>query len=131
MNNKINNKKRKTLTDKQIRQIVKKSKHLGTFFDDYFEERMRKDEELRILYKKEEFLDKISETVISLRKKEGLTQKEVAEKIGLKASAIARLESSKNTRIPSYDFLTKIFKLFGRGVELSFPLLKENKKNYA
>ena len=49
--------------------------------------------------------------LISARIKQKMTQKEVAEKIGTKQSAIARLESG-NTN-PSLEFLQKIAQVMG------------------
>lgn len=44
--------------------------------------------------------------LIGARLKRGLTQKELAEKVGTKQSAIARIESGNAN--PSFDFLEKI-----------------------
>ena len=50
-------------------------------------------------------------TIIEARIKKGLTQKDVADKIGTKQSAIARLEAG-NTN-PTIDFLEKIASVLG------------------
>lgn len=49
--------------------------------------------------------------IISARTKKKITQKELAEKIGTKQSAIARLESG--TSNPSFGFLEKIAEVLG------------------
>lgn len=49
--------------------------------------------------------------LISTRVKKGLTQKEVAKKIGTKQSAIARLESGNVN--PSLEFLQKFAQVMG------------------
>lgn len=49
--------------------------------------------------------------LIAARIKNGMTQKQIAEKVGTKQSAIARLESGNVN--PSLDFLEKIAKVFG------------------
>ena len=49
--------------------------------------------------------------LISLRLKKGMTQKEVAKKLGTKQSAIARLETGNIN--PSLDFLQKIAHVMG------------------
>lgn len=49
--------------------------------------------------------------LITARTKKGLTQKELAQKIGTKQSAIARLESGSVN--PSIEFLQKIAQVMG------------------
>lgn len=49
--------------------------------------------------------------LIAARLKRGLTQKDVAEKLGTKQSAIARLESGNVN--PSIEFLQKIAQVMG------------------
>jgi len=56
--------------------------------------------------------------LISARIKKGITQKELAQKIGTKQSAIARFEAG-NTN-PSLDFLEKIAKVMGYKVDIVF-----------
>ncbi len=49
--------------------------------------------------------------LIKARARKGLTQKQLAEKIGTKQSAIARIEGGNAN--PSFDFLEKIVKALG------------------
>ncbi len=56
--------------------------------------------------------------IIAARIKKGITQKELAEKIGTKQSAIARLESGDTN--PTYAMLEKIASALG--YEVSFQL---------
>jgi len=86
---------------------IKKNKHLGSSLDDILKEEL-KDEEFKILYEKELFLNLIADEISSARKEVGITQKELAEKIGTTQSVLARLESVKNTRTPSLDLLHRI-----------------------
>ena len=67
---------------------------------------------------------RVIEKIIEKRIMENLTQKELAEKTGLKQSAISRLESG--TYNPSLDFLNRIAR--GMGYELKIEL--QNKRNY-
>lgn len=53
----------------------------------------------------------IISALISARTEKGLTQKELAQKIGTKQSAIARLESGNVN--PSLEFLQKIAQVMG------------------
>lgn len=55
--------------------------------------------------------------VIAARLKKGLTQKEVAAKLGTKQSAIARLEGGNVN--PSLEFLQKIAQVMGYKLRIS------------
>lgn len=57
------------------------------------------------------------QTIIEKRIKKGLTQAELAHKIGTKQSSIARLESG--TYNPSIGFLEKVAKGLGARLEVS------------
>lgn len=52
------------------------------------------------------------------RKVKGLTQKELADKVGTQQSAIARLESGKD--IPSLTFLMRVAEALDKTLELRF-----------
>ena len=66
------------------------------------------------LYRIEE---NIIKTIISTRKKKGLTQKEVAEMTGLKQLAIARIENNVNS--PQLDTLIKILDALDLKIEIN------------
>jgi len=70
-----------------------------------------KDKEVAREYKKLTPRYAIISQLISARQKSGLTQKELANKVGTKQSAIARLEGG-NTN-PSIGFLEKIASVMG------------------
>ena len=59
----------------------------------------------------------IIEQVIRKRLEKGLTQKQLADKIGTKQSAIARLEGG--TTNPSIAFLEKVAKALGSKLQVS------------
>jgi len=59
----------------------------------------------------------IIEQVLKKRLENGLTQKELAEKIGTKQSAIARLESGNSN--PSVAFLSKISRALGGKLQVT------------
>ena len=71
-----------------------------------FKKRLLKDKEIKEAYEKlgPEFA--VIEMVIKKRIERGLSQKELAQKIGTKQSAISRLESG--TYNPSLSFLQKV-----------------------
>ena len=69
------------------------------------------------------FEENIINTIISTRKKKGLTQKEVAKMTGLKQPAIARIENNVNS--PQLDTLIKILDALDLKIEINS--LKTNK----
>ncbi len=60
------------------------------------------------------------EEVLKARAAAGLTQAEVAARIGTTQSAIARLESPTNRRFPSVETLQKYARALGCRVEIKF-----------
>jgi ribosome-binding protein aMBF1 (putative translation factor) len=86
-------------------------------FKDVLEEAL-KDPEVKKEYDALELEFSIIEQVISKRLEKGLTQKQLAEKIGTKQSAIARLEGG--TINPSVAFLEKVAKALGSKLQISF-----------
>lgn len=56
--------------------------------------------------------------IISERLEQGMTQTELAERIGTKKSNISRLESGRYN--PSLDFLIKVAEALGKELTLSF-----------
>ncbi|MBU0457991.1 helix-turn-helix domain-containing protein [Patescibacteria group bacterium] len=60
----------------------------------------------------------IAQTVIEHRIKEGLTQSELAKKVGTRQSAISRLESGNYN--PSINFLEKVAKALNLNLTVSF-----------
>jgi len=65
-----------------------------------------------------EDLSKMAQFISELRKEKKLTQKELAERIGTKQSAISRLENG--TYNPSIVFLNKVALALGKEVEIKF-----------
>lgn len=68
-------------------------------------------ENLKVLYD-------IKSEIIRLRLEQGLSQKELADKIKTKQSAISRLESGEYN--PSIDFLAKVANALGKELEINF-----------
>lgn len=85
-------------------------------FEDVLEEAL-KDPEIKKGYDALELEFSIIEQVIRKRLEKGLSQKQLAEKIGTKQSAIARLEGG-NTN-PSVAFLEKVSKALGSKLQIS------------
>ena len=65
---------------------------------------------------KEEF--ELISSLISMREKSGLTQQEIAEKMGTKTPNVSRLESGKGN--PTYKTLVRYAKACGFNLEMSF-----------
>ena len=68
-------------------------------------------DDLKVLYD-------IKREIIRLRLEQGLSQKELADKINTKQSAISRLESGEYN--PSIEFLAKIANALGKELEIRF-----------
>ncbi len=79
-------------------------------FETFKKELLKNDELKKEYYRKDDIAFEISEMIVSARIKKGITQKELAEKIGTKQSSIARLESGNF--LPSIKFLQKVAKAF-------------------
>lgn len=60
----------------------------------------------------------IKKQIIKLRIEQGISQKELADKIGTKQSAISRLENDDYN--PSIDFLNKVANALGKKLEVRF-----------
>jgi transcriptional regulator with XRE-family HTH domain len=74
---------------------------------DYLEKQL-KDPEFRKEYEALEPEYQLARSIIELRLKRGITQKELAEKIGTKQSGISRLESVNTHSNPSLSLLEKV-----------------------
>jgi ribosome-binding protein aMBF1 (putative translation factor) len=74
--------------------------------------------EVKKEYENLETLYEIKKQIIKLRLEQGLSQKELAEKVGTKQSAISRLEN--NNYNPSVEFLDKVANALGKKLEIKF-----------
>ena len=81
-------------------------------------EKLFNDIEVKKEYDDLEILYDIKRQVIKLRKEKGLSQKELAEKIGTKQSAISRLENESYN--PSIELLYKIAKACDKELQIKF-----------
>jgi DNA-binding XRE family transcriptional regulator len=96
-------KKEKILTHEQMAKIMLKNKNVRAEYD---------------RLNREEFA--ILDEILTARRKAGLTQAEIAKRMGTKAPAIARLESSlaSGKYSPSLSTIRKYAAALGRRVEL-------------
>jgi len=74
--------------------------------------------EVKSEYDKLKILYDIKREIIKLRLEQGLSQKDLAEKVGTRQSAISRLESGEYN--PSIEFLNKVANALGKELNLSF-----------
>ena len=86
-------------------------------FEDFKKEMFIKDPDLKRAYDDLELEYSIIAQIIQKRLKKGLSQKQLAEKIGTKQSAIARLEGG--TTNPSIGFLERISKALDSKLQIS------------
>jgi ribosome-binding protein aMBF1 (putative translation factor) len=85
-----------------------------------FCDKMLHDPEIRMHYKQEKAKTHVAYAVKAARTRAGLTQAELAEKIGTPQSVIARLESVNDTRTPSLDLLASVTAACDAELELGF-----------
>lgn len=77
-----------------------------------------KDPEFKAEYNRQEPEFAVIRAILKARMKKGLTQKELAEKIGTRQSAIARLESGNAN--PSIGFLQKVAEALDTNLQINF-----------
>ena len=82
-----------------------------------FKKELLEDKKVLAEYKRLKPQYQVISQIIEARIKKGITQKELARKLGTKQSAIARLESGNAN--PSIDFLEKTSKALGTKIILS------------
>lgn len=85
-----------------------------------FFEKVLKDSETRIFFEEEKSKTEIAHMVRSARLKAGLTQTELAKKIGTSQSALARLESGLDKRVPTMSLLARIAAACNADFEFGF-----------
>lgn len=86
-----------------------------SFFDG-----LRKDPEIMLHYEEEKTRSQIAGLVHTARQRAGLTQAELAAKVGTTQSVIARLESGSDQRTPSLALLARIAAALDARLEFGF-----------
>ena len=74
--------------------------------------------EVKSEYDKLKILYDIKREIIKLRLEQGLSQKELAERVGTRQSAISRLEGGEYN--PSIEFLSKVAHALGKELNVIF-----------
>lgn len=77
-----------------------------------------KNPEVKAEYDQLKVLYDIKKEIMKLRLEQGLSQKELAAKVGTRQSAISRLETGEYN--PSIDFLNKVANALGKELEVKF-----------
>jgi DNA-binding XRE family transcriptional regulator len=85
-----------------------------------YKQELLKDPDFRKEYERLAPRYKVISEIIGVRIKKKMTQQQLAEKVGTKQSAIARLEAGNSN--PSIDFLDKIAKATGGKLEVKIVL---------
>lgn len=85
-------------------------------FDDYLEKRLQ-DPELRSNFEAESLRLESAVALLKAREDAGLTQRELAKRVDVPQSTIARIEQGNNT---SVDTLSKIANALGKKLKVEF-----------
>ncbi len=96
---------------------MNKKNYKATDFDDMLREKL-KDPEYKKWYDYYGKQLEISYGLLQMRKKEGMSQAELAKKIGTTQSNVARMESGQQNF--TVETLEKIASVFGKNLEISF-----------
>lgn len=90
---------------------------------DSIRDRVLADPEVKAEYDALEDEFELASRAIAIRASTGLTQREFAERVGMKQSQIARIESG--TQIPKLETLAKLAAAAGYAIEVNFIPLQE------
>lgn len=89
---------------------------MGRSVFEYHDEQMRDNPEYKVAYDALEQEFTIANALIKARSEAGMTQKDVAEKLGVSQPAVARMESGKNISIKA---IARYAKAVGRPINVS------------
>ncbi len=95
-----------------------KRQHLD--FDEFLKESL-KNPKIKAEYERQQPEFAVIQAVINARVKKGITQEQLAKKLGTKQSAIARLESGRAN--PSIAFLKKLAQALNSNLQIKFTPL--------
>lgn len=103
-----------TNEEKKIKNYIEKNPDVR--FDLLLKEQL-KNKRFRELYEKEKAHSEIILEILRLRKEQKLTQAQLAKKINLPQSNIARIEQGQH--LPAIKTLVKIFEALGQTVQIT------------
>lgn len=84
----------------------------------YLNERIENDDQFKKIWQEDAIKREVVKLIIETRIKEGLTQKQLAERLETSQSSIARLESGKGN--PTLNFLIKLGNVLKKKLELHY-----------
>jgi DNA-binding XRE family transcriptional regulator len=99
-------------------------KHLS--FSSVVGARLKRDPEFRRAYEQRRFIHETAVAVRQMREEAGLTQAELARRIGVSQPVVSRLEKGQDRRAPRFETLRRIGEVLGRKVEVVFSERKSN-----
>jgi predicted transcriptional regulator len=85
--------------------------------NDVIEENL-KDPEFAKHYRREQIINSIAKMIHDIRKRTGMTQSQLAKKVQTTQPVIARLESGRDSRIPSLELLMRIADAAGAKLDI-------------
>jgi len=100
--------------------IMKKRTRKPYISSDTYFNKLLKDPEIRMYYEEDYAKTRIAMAIRGLRKKAHLTQAQMARRMKTTQSAVARLESARDSRIPSLAVLSQIAVACGTRFEFGF-----------
>jgi len=83
---------------------------------EYLKEQLETDPEFKVEYEKLQLEKKLVKKLAEARIQQNMTQKELAEKAGVRQSHLSRFESGKHT--PSWDFVHRVAYSLGKTVDV-------------
>lgn len=87
------------------------------FFDDWLKEKL-KDQNFHLEYEKAQTEHAPIRAIIKARMKKGMTQSQVAKKMGTTQSAISRIEAGRSS--PTIPYLQRLADALGARLEIKF-----------
>ena len=84
------------------------NKYIGSSLDSVINEFTQNDIEAKELMEKQKLINSISNNIIAIRQKQGLTQNQLANIVNTKQASISRLEKGNLNKFPTIEFLNRI-----------------------
>jgi len=88
--------------------------------NDVINEELKNSPEFKNAYQEELLINKVSQMIVEARREANLTQAQLAVKANTSQPVIARLESGRDSRIPSLALLSRIARALNAKLNISF-----------
>lgn len=95
--------------------------------DEAIKQELKEHPELKEAYEEELLINAISRMVVEVRRHAHLTQSELAKRAKTTQSVIARLESGRDSRMPSLALLSRVASAAHAKVKINFELGKNKR----